>query len=781
MTSTFEEYDQLDIPEDLPVLPVRDMVVFPDMIAPLFVGRELSLGAVEKALSGQRLVMLATQRHVTDENPRAEDLFDVGTVGLVVRMRRLPDDRLKILVQGLRKARIDSMVQERPYFAARVRPIVDLPLDELSVETEALMRSLKDKLHNYSATSEQFGPDVLRALEGLKDPGRLADLTAANLALPVAAGQEVLELPDPVKRLRKVIEHLMHELEVNSTRSRIETRMKDSLGEARREFYLREQMKQIRSELGEVAEDDTAELERHLRQAGLPEAVQAEADKQLKRLLRMSPESSEAATLRTYLEWLGDMPWKAPPTDKVDLARSLAILDEDHLGLEQAKDRVIEHLAVRKLNPDSPAPILCFVGPPGVGKTSLGQSIARALDRPFGRIALGGVRDEAEIRGHRRTYVGAMPGRIAQAIKQAGAVNPVLVLDEVDKIGRDMRGDPTAALLEVLDPEQNHAFVDHYLNVPIDLSKVLFVTTANRVDTIPPALLDRMEVIELSGYTPEEKKAIAGRFLLPRQRTRCGLEEAQVELSPETLDWLVERYTQEAGLRQLEQVLGRICRKVARQVGEGKELGLFEAASLAELLGPTMHRPLECLKEDVVGVVHGLAWTPAGGQVLQVEAARMRGSGRLILTGQLGEVMKESAQTALSHVRSLEEGLSLLPAFFDSADLHIHVPAGAIPKDGPSAGLAMGVALVSLASDRPVRRRVAMTGEITLRGRILPVGGVREKILAANRAGLTEVVLPEQNAEDLSLLPAAIREGMEIHLVATLEQALELALEKGSA
>ncbi len=772
-----EDNDQLQIPTELPILPVRDLVVFPDMIAPLFASRESSVAAVERAVEDQRMLLLVAQREGQVDAPGIEELYTTGTVGIVVRMRRLEDDRLKLLVQGIRKARMESLVQEHPFLTGRIRPIMDLPLDEISTETEALMRSLRTQLKAYARSQGSPGPDVLAALEGIVDPGRLADLVASHIGLGVPEAQEILETPDPVRRLRTVIEHLARETELLSAQAHIERRVKEGLDKTQREYFLREQIKQIRSELGDGAEDDLEELEQQLASSRMPAAVKAEATKHLKRLARMHPESAEAGTLRSYLEQLIDLPWGLTSEDHLDLVHAKQILDEDHLGLEDIKDRVLEHLAVRKLNPAQPAPVLCLIGPPGVGKTSLGQSVARALGREFVRISLGGVRDEAEIRGHRRTYVGSMPGRIVQAIDQAKTFNPVLALDEIDKLGRDMRGDPAAALLEVLDPEQNGTYVDHYLNVPVDLSQVLFFTTGNRADTIPAPLLDRMELIQVPGYALDEKIAIAKRHLVPRQRQRCGLTDEQLELADDGLESLVEHYTRESGLRQLEQAIAALGRKIARMVAEEQPgPGRLDREAVRALLGPPRHRPLEAVETDAVGIVNGLAWTPAGGEVLQVEATAASGRGQLILTGQLGEVMKESAQAALSFTRSLDARQDTGGGAFAGQDIHIHIPAGAIPKDGPSAGIAMVVALVSLLTRIPVRCNLAMTGEISLRGRILPIGGLREKLLAAIRAGLKQVIIPARNRDDLEGLPAHLSERIDILQAETVEQALDWAL-----
>jgi ATP-dependent Lon protease len=777
---SIEEHDQLEIPSALPLLPVRDLVVFPFVIVPLFVGRESSVAAVEQALGSHRMVMLVAQREVQVDDPGSEDLYRVGTVGMVMRMRRLSDGRLKVLVQGLVRARVDSFSEVRPYMLGNLTSIFDLPLKQISVQTEALMRSVQERLQDYNELSRTLGPDALVVLQGMKDPGRLADLVASNLPLSVQAAQEVLEAPDPIKRLRLVADHLNRELELISTKANIEGRARERMDKAQKDYFLREQLKQIQSELGEGAEsDEHAEIVERLQESDMPAEVRKEAEKQLARLTRMHPESSEAGTIRTYLDWLLDLRWQHATEDRLDLKEVKEVLDDDHLGLEEAKDRVLEFLGVRKLNPDNRGPILLLVGPPGVGKTSLGRSIARAMNRKFVRISLGGVRDEAEIRGHRRTYVGALPGRIIQGMKSAGAVNPVFMLDEIDKVGRDFRGDPSSALLEVLDPEQNNSFADHYLNVPYDLSRVMFVTTANRVDTIPGPLLDRMEEIHLSGYALEEKQEIATRFLIPRQLDRCGLKAEQLKFSPEALRQMIDRHTQEAGLRQLERAVAQVCRKTARQVAEGEDRPrTVKPEDLRAFLGPPVRLPLDQMSEDTVGVANGLAWTPTGGDIIQVEAVVMDGRGQLILTGQLGDVMKESAHAAVSFARSRRAALELEEDFFSTHDIHIHVPAGAIPKDGPSAGLTMAVALISRLSGIPVRREVAMTGEISLSGRLLPVGGLREKLLAALRAGLSQVVVPVQNRDDVDSVPPRVLKQLEIVQGAEIDAVLNKVLVK---
>jgi ATP-dependent Lon protease len=775
-----EDHDQFEIPGTLPVVPVRDLVVFPYTIVPLFISRDISVSAMEQALASHRMVLLSAQREVDKDNPELEDLYRVGTVGMVMRMRRLPDGRLKVLVQGLVRGRVESLDEVRPYLKARVTPIYNLPLEEISMETEALMRSLREKLQQFSDITQVPGPDVMVVLQGMKDPGRLADLIASNLALEVDTSQEVLHTPDPVKRLRLVADLLSRELEVVQTKAQIETKTKQKMGKTQREYFLREQMKQIRSELGEdTFDDEQTELQARIDGSDMPDQVLAEAQKQLKRLTNMHPESAESGTIRSYLDWLLDIAWQKATPDRLDLEKAAQVLEEDHFGLAEAKDRVLEFLSVRKLNPDNPGAILLFVGPPGVGKTSLARSIARAIDRKFVRVSLGGVTDGAEIYGHRRTYIGSMPGRIIQGMKQAGCVNPVFLLDEIDKLGRDFRGDPAAALLEVLDPEQNNSFVDHYLNLPFDLSRVMFIATANRTDTIPGPLLDRTEEIHLPGYSLEEKISIAAKYLVPEQMTRAGIDDREVEMGSEVLRLMVERHTRESGLRQLERAIAQVCRKLARRVAQGQTIPkVFDPGELRSYLGPIVHQPLEQLLQNTIGVANGLAWTPVGGETILVEVVAMSGRGQLILTGQLGEVMKESAQAALSFARSQAEKMGISTDFFASNDIHIHIPAGAIPKDGPSAGVTLAVALVSLLTGIPVRHQVAMTGEISLSGRVLPVGGVREKLLAACRAGFESVIIPAQNHDDLENIPDEILSKLKVTEITSIEQALELSLAK---
>jgi ATP-dependent Lon protease len=693
-------------------------------------------------------------------------------------MLKMPDGRLKVLVQGISRARVTEFTAVAPYTTARVEPIEEPePSEEFTLEQEALLRASREQSEKILTLRGLPSSDIMGVLNSVNDPGRLSDLIASNLRMKVEDAQRILECIAPMDRLNLVNEQLVKEVEVASMQAKIQSMAKEGMDRAQKDFFLREQMKAIRRELGEAEDgDELDELARALERAGLPVEVKKEADKQFKRLASMHPDSSEATVVRTYLDWIVDLPWKTRSRDRLDIKKARQILDEDHYDLEKVKERILEYLSVRKLNPKMKGPILCFVGPPGVGKTSLGRSIARALGRKFNRMSLGGMRDEAEIRGHRRTYIGAMPGRIIQAIKQAGTMNPVLMLDEVDKIGSDFRGDPSSALLEVLDPEQNVAFSDHYLNVPYDLSKVMFICTANVLDTIPAALLDRMEVIRLPGYTEQEKLKIARRYLLPRQARENGLKPRDISLPDPVLLKIAREYTREAGLRNLEREIGSVCRKLARRKAEG-EKGPFRvtAQTVQKLLGVPTYLEDEREKELVPGVAVGLAWTPYGGSVLHIEATTMPGKGTLMTTGKLGEVMKESAQAALSYARSRATALGIDPDFAEKRDIHIHVPAGATPKDGPSAGITLVTALLSALTGTSVASDLAMTGEITLRGRVLPVGGIKEKILAAVAHGMKRVVIPAQNRKDLEDVPAELRRKIEVITIEHIDEIWAIA------
>ncbi len=767
------------IPDELPLLPVRDIVIFPYMVLPLFVGRALSIKAIEAALSSDRLIFLATQKNQEVEQPTSEDLHGMGTVGVIMRMLKLPDERIKILVQGLAKARIKDFTQSDPYFSVHIETISEKPAAMSPLEHEAIIRSAREALEKLLSLGKVIMPDVLTIIENLDDPGRLADIIASNLGLKIEFTQEVLEIEDPLVRLKRVIDILNKELEVLSMQQKIQAEAKGEMDKTQREYFLREQLKAIQKELGDLDDrtEEVTDFRHRILEAKMPENVLKEAEKQLKRLEKMHQDSAEAGTIRTYLEWLVEVPWSRRSTDNLDIGQATKVLHEDHYDLERVKERILEYLAVCKLKAKMKGPILCFVGPPGVGKTSLGKSIARALGREFVRMSLGGTRDEAEIRGHRRTYVGALPGRIIQGLKQAGTINPVFMLDEVDKIGMDFRGNPSAALLEVLDPEQNNAFVDHYLGVPVDLSAVMFITTANVTDPILSALRDRMEIIEIPGYSEEEKHGIAQRYLIPRQLEEHGITDQHLHLTDTCLTQIISQYTKEAGVRNLERELANVMRKIAKRIAEGTiKQYRVTPKNLYQYLGVPKFIPEQEQEKDEVGLSTGLAWTETGGDVLYVEASVIKGKGQLTLTGHLGEVMKESAHAALSYIRSQATRLGIDSSLFPKQDIHIHVPAGAIPKDGPSAGITIGTALASCLSQLPVKRDIAMTGEITLRGRILPIGGLKEKVLAAKRAHIQTIIIPKRNQKDLDDIPKHLLRGLQFIFVDTMMEVLDAAL-----
>ena len=776
-----ENRPETEIPSSLPLLPVRDIVVFPYMVLPLFVGRDVSIKAIESALADNRMIFLTTQKTQETELPKPDELHTVGTVGVIMRMLKLPDERIKILVQGLAKARIIDYTQSEPFYTVNIEKIVDTQVSSPQLEHEAIMRSTKEALEHLVSLGKIIMPDVLTVIENLDEPGRLADIIASNLGLKVETTQEVLEIEDPLSRLKRVGDILSKEKDVLSMQQKIQAQAKGEMDKTQREYFLREQLKAIQKELGELDDraEEASEFRTRMKEANMPEKVLKECEKQLKRLEKMHPDAAESGTVRTYLEWMVDLPWSHRSEDNLDIKEATKVLHEDHYDLEKVKDRIIEYLAVRKLKGKMKGPILCFVGPPGVGKTSLGKSIARALGREFVRISLGGTRDEAEIRGHRRTYVGALPGRIIQGLKQAGTNNPVFMLDEIDKVGMDFRGDPSAALLEVLDPEQNHAFTDHYLAVPFDLTDVMFITTANLTDPILSALRDRMEIIEIPGYSEEEKLGIAHRYLIPRQLEEHGITDKHLRLTEPAVQQIVIQYTREAGVRNLEREIANVMRKVAKRVAEGRlHRSTVTPENLNKYLGVPKFLPDQEQEHDEVGVVTGLAWTESGGDVLYIEASSIKGKGALTLTGHLGDVMKESAQAALSYIRTQAKSLKIPQDTFSKKDIHIHVPAGAIPKDGPSAGITMATALASSLSSIPVRRDVAMTGEITLRGRVLPVGGLKEKILAAKRAKLTCIILPKRNEKDLDDIPKHLLTGLEFVFAESMADVLNVALRK---
>ncbi|MEJ2638839.1 MAG: endopeptidase La [Desulfosarcinaceae bacterium] len=776
-----EEDDDVVIPTTLPMMPVRDVVIFTDMLLPLFVGREKSIRAVEESVSKDRFLFIVTQKDPAVENPKPDEIYTVGTVSRILRMLKLPDGRVKTLVQGITKARIVKYTRKRSLYRVKVELLDEGTVPADDIEIEALMRNVRENSEKILALRGELTSEVGSILSSIEEPGKLADLVASNLRLKLEESQEIIEIIDGTERLKRVNDMLSREVELSAMQAKIQSDVKDEISKSQRDYFLREQMRAINRELGEL-DEKTEEVEAYrkkITKARMPEEANKEADKQLRRLEQMHPDSAESSVVRTYLDWLVEMPWSKSTKDLLDINKAQKVLDRDHYGLTKIKERILEYLSVRKLNTKTKGPILCFVGPPGVGKTSLGQAIAKAMKRKFVRISLGGIRDEAEIRGHRRTYIGAMPGRILQGLKQAGANNPVFMMDEIDKLGADFRGDPSSALLEALDPEQNTAFSEHYLNLAFDHSKVMFILTANLTDTIPSALLDRMEVINLSGYTEEEKTVIARNHLIPRQVRENGLKARQLVISKGALDQMINEYTSEAGLRNLEREIGSLCRKVARRIAAG-EKGVHNITrnNLQKYLGVPKYYPEMDKEESQVGLSTGLAWTQVGGEVLYVEAALISGKGDLIVTGQLGEIMQESARAALSYARANLKPLEIAPKLLETNDLHIHVPAGAIPKDGPSAGIAMATALISALTQRKVDSTVAMTGEITLRGRVLPIGGLKEKALGALRAGINTVIIPAKNKKDLSEIPANVRRKIAFIPVSNMDEVLEIALEK---
>jgi ATP-dependent Lon protease len=780
-----EVASQIPIPDIVPALALKDTVVFPYIIVPLSVSRERSINAVDAALAEQRVLMLLVQKEVSAENPKPEDLHQLGTLAAVMRMLKLPDGRMRLLVQGLSRARVDSFLQEDPFFKAKITRIAEPEAPKkLSPELDALVRGVKQNMEKCVTLGKSISPEVMLIAANLEDPARLADLAASNMDLKPDQAQRALETTEPVARLKLVNEDILKEIRVLTMQQEITTQARGEMDKSQREYFLRQQLKAIQQELGEGEEiaEEVAHYRQLIRDKKIPEEAATEVEKQIRRLERSHPDSAETSITRTYLDWMTGLPWGTCSEDSADLARARRILDEDHYDLEKVKERIVEFLAVKTLKKTMKGPILCFAGPPGVGKTSLGRSIARALERKFVRLSLGGVRDEAEIRGHRRTYVGALPGRIIQGISQAGTSNPVFMLDEIDKIGADYRGDPSSALLEVLDPEQNFSFRDHYLGVPYDLSRVLFIATANVLDTIQAAFLDRMEVLRLSGYTAEEKLQIAHRHLIPKQMEENGVPRDRLVFTNAGLRSIIDGYTREAGLRNLEREIGSAARKVAVAIAEGSSKRLrVTPAAVARLLGPPKFFPEERLKKDQVGVATGVAWTPVGGEVLFVEANAVKGKGQITLTGMLGDVMKESAQAALTWARAHASDLGIAPDFFETHDVHVHVPEGAIPKDGPSAGITLAVAMISTFTGRPVSKDVAMTGEITLRGEVLPIGGVKEKVLAARQARIPTVLLPRLNRRDIEQIPANVLAGIEIRYAGSMDEVLPIVLPPASA
>ncbi len=762
----------------LPMMPIRDVVIFPHMMTPFVVGRESSVRALEEALASDKKIFLATQHDASVDEPKPNEIYQVGTVANIVQSVKLPDGNIKVLVEGVERGKVVSVSDEEGFFRAVVRTITYRT--ETNPQVETLINRVTSLFEQYVKLSQSLNYETMIAAVRVDDPGKLSDTIAANLQLAIEEKQELLEIFDPLDRLQRVADVLDIEIEKLNVDRNIQGRVKRQMERAQKEYYLNEKIKAIQKELGRGEKSELDELKKKIDAAGMPKDVQEKAIQELKKLELMPPMSAESTVSRNYLDWLLAVPWKKKTKEIRDMVRAERVLEEDHYGLEKIKERILEFLAVRRLVKSPRGSILCFVGPPGVGKTSLGMSIARATGRKFVRLSLGGVRDEAEIRGHRRTYIGALPGQIIQMMKKAGTRNPVFMLDEVDKMSMDFRGDPSAALLEVLDPEQNHMFMDHYLDVEYDLSQVFFIATANVLHTIPPALQDRMEVIRLVGYTEPEKVEIAKRFLVKKQRQAAGLSEENLVFTDDALHKISQNYTREAGVRNLEREIGNICRKLARKVvkeGRGIQLAI-QPNDLQEYLGVIKFRDLQAEEKSEVGLAMGLAWTEVGGQILATEATLMEGKGKLMLTGKLGDVMQESAQAAMSYVRSRSNQLGLPRDFYRHLDIHVHVPEGAIPKDGPSAGITIATAISSALAKIPVRRNVAMTGEITLRGKVLPIGGLKEKLLAAHRTGLNEVVVPKENEKDLAEIPVNILEHMKIHLVETMDQVLKIALEQ---
>jgi ATP-dependent Lon protease len=774
-----QEMARTKLPNALPVLPMRDNVPFPEALTPLAIGQERSVKLVNDVLSGNRMLAMVASRDPENENPGPDDVYRVGVAGVVARMMKMPDGTLRILVHGGQRVEIGDFIATEPYLIARITEAPDIV--EQTSELEALQRNVQQTFSQIIEEVPYLPEELQIALSNIEDPSELAHMIAGTLRIKTEEKQELLEERDVAKRLRRLSEILAREEELISIGSRIQSQVQSEMEKGQREYFLRQQLKAIQEELGEVDEQqaEAQELRQMLDEAGLPEHARKQADRELERFERLPPQSAEHGVIRGYLEWIASLPWSTSTEDNLDLGHAREVLDRDHYDIDKVKDRILEFLAVRKLKPDARSSILCFVGPPGVGKTSLGRSIADAMGRKFERLSVGGVRDESEIRGHRRTYIGAMPGTIIRAMRDAGSNNPLLIIDEIDKMGTDFRGDPASAMLEVLDPEQNSTFRDHYLDLPFDLSNVLFITTANLLDTIPPALRDRMEVIELAGYTHEEKLEIAKRYLVPRQIERNGLTPSKIEFTDEALALVIDGYTREAGVRNLEREVGSVCRKVAREYAEGtrKSKRVIREKQVSELLGKRRFQTDVKRRTDEPGVATGLAWTPAGGDVLFVEATAYAGEGKLQITGQLGDVMRESAAAALSYIKTISTRLDVDEGWFRGHDIHVHVPAGAIPKDGPSAGITMAAALASLVTGRLVREDTAMTGEVTLTGQVLPIGGLKEKALAAQRAEITRLIIPRRNEPDLDDLPEHLRKEMEIFLVDDLDEVLEQALE----
>lgn len=766
----------------LPLIPLRGLTVFPYMVLHFDVGRERSINALEEAMVSDQMIFLSSQKEAETSSPTSEDVYEVGTISRIKQMLKLPGDNIRVLVEGISRGRVKKFVQEIPYFMVEVEEWEESDLPAEDPETEALMRSVIDAFEKYIEVSNKISPEIFMTITEIENPGRLADSISANIVLKPHQKQDVLEAFEPVDRLEVLYRFLLEEIEILEIEKKINTRVKKQINKVQKEYYLREQMRAIQKELGEDegVVEEVDQYRKQLKKIKLPKDLHQKIEREIDRLTKLPASSAETGVIRNYIDWVLNLPWHKETKDRLDLKRSAEILDEDHHGLEKVKERILEYLAIRQLSKSMKGPILCLVGPPGVGKTSIGKSVARSLDRKFVRMSLGGMRDEAEIRGHRRTYIGAIPGRIISSIRQAGTRNPVFLLDEIDKLANDFRGDPASALLEVLDPEQNNDFTDHFMEIPFNLSKVMFITTANSLDTIPRPLLDRMEVIRIPGYTEDEKLAIAEKYLLPKQIKDHGLQPDNLKISEKALREIINSYTRESGVRNLERQVANICRKVVRRiVEEDIKFVRVTPGNLKKYLGTPQFRYEMAAQKDEVGIARGLAWTVVGGDTISIEVTPMKGTGKLELTGRLGEVMKESARAGISYIRSRVDVFGIDPDFHSKQDLHIHIPEGGTPKDGPSAGITMATAVISALADIPVRKDVAMTGEITLRGRVLAIGGVKEKVLAARRAGIKKVLIPKENEKDVDEIPENVRKKMEFVFVEHMDQVLEHALMRG--
>lgn len=766
---------------ELPLIPLRGLSVFPYMVLHFDVGREKSIKALEEAMVKDQTIFLTTQKEIDIDLPTPEDFYEIGTISKIKQMLKLPGDAIRVLVEGISRGKVKNLLQEEPYFKAEIEEYI-FENQEEDKELEAMMRVALDSFETYISVSNKISPEVMISVSSIEEPGRLADVIASHMLLKTEQKQEILEAFDPKDRLEVLYKILLKEIEILEVEKEINTKVKRRINRLQKEYYLKEQLKAIKEELGEEAEydDEIEEMHAKVIKTKLPKKVEEKVYKEIDRLSKLSPGSAEGGVIRTYVNWILDLPWHKKSKDSIDIKSAKEILDEDHYGLKTVKERILEYLAIRKLAKKMKGPIICLVGPPGVGKTSIAKSIARSLNRKFVRMSLGGVRDEAEIRGHRRTYIGAIPGRIISAIKDAGSKNPVFLFDEIDKVSSDFRGDPASALLEVLDPEQNKEFTDHYLEVPFDLSNVMFITTANTLGTIPRALLDRMEVIDVSGYTEEEKTVIAKKYLIPKQVKEHGMEDSNLMISEQTVRDIINYYTRESGVRSLERQIATVCRKAARQIVEDDaKIIRVNTNNLKKYLSTAKYRYDKVREKHEIGISTGLAWTRVGGDTLSIEVTPMKGTGKLVLTGQLGDVMKESARAGLSYIRSKVKELEIDEEFYKTLDIHIHIPEGAIPKDGPSAGITMATAVISALGGMAVNKNIAMTGEITLRGRVLPVGGIKEKVLAANRAGIKKILLPAENAKDLIELPESVKRKLEFVLVEHMDEVLEHALVRG--